>query len=416
MDAIFYLTGLVLLLIIGIVASVVARKLRVSSILLYVLIGILIANTGLNETGIFSFETQFLVALSLLTLAMIVFDGSSRFTLQDLDKRSTRAVELVIAFIICNILILGSATLFLYLDFTLRGVILALIFAVIMAGTDPGSVFVMLGETKHKVLDFIRLEAVLNTPLIVIIPFLLLDILQGVTDLNVTSTFTELIVPFLQQIIVGVGTGMLLGILVFRMMRKHYSKKLSPLVVIATTVLTYVLAENLAGNGVVAVATLGLVFGNSYVKRKGQLVEFSTLLATSLEILVFLLVGMLVTLDFSLVFFLKSLLLFLAGVLARFIAVMIALHGSEFKFREKVFMTLHAPKGIAVAVVTFAFAVLQLEFNGLLTLMILFVVYSLLLGSMTDRLSKFFIKKEILEEPEATPTPAPSKPAHKKKK
>jgi len=395
MDAMSYLTGLALLLLIGIVATIVAKRLRISHILLLVLTGIFLVNLVPNST--FTFPPSFLVALSLLTLAMIVFDGSSRFTLHQLDKQSTRALELVILFIFFNTLLVGGALLLLFLKPDVQSMLLAVIFAVVMAGTDPGSVFILLGETKHKVLDFLRLEAVLNTPIVVIIPFLLLDVLRGVHQLTISSGFDALLMPLLQQVIVGIGAGLLLGIIVFRAMRKHYSRQLSPLVVIATTILAYVLAENLSGNGVVAVATLGILFGNSYVKRKGQLIEFSGILSTSLEILVFLFIGMLVTVNFTLAFLLKSLLLFLFSVLARFFATLFTLHHESFRWREKLFITLHAPKGIAVAVVTFAFAVLRPEMHELLTLMILFVVYSLLLGSVTDRYGKFFIRKEILE-------------------
>jgi len=278
-----------------------------------------------------------------------------------------------------------------------------------MAGTDPSSVFILLGETKHKVLEFLRLEAVLNTPVVVIIPFLLLDIVRGVRQLSVESTFNDLLLPLLQQVIVGIGTGLLIGVIVFRLMRKHYSKSLSPVVVIATTILAYVMAEQLAGNGVVAVATLGLLFGNTYVKRKGQLVEFSSILSTSLNILVFLMVGMLVVINFDLTFFIKSIVLFIVAVIARFLAVVLSLQGSEFKWREKLFMSLHMPKGIAVAVVTLSLAVLWPELNELLTLMILFMAYSLILGSVTDRFSKYFIKKDILPE-EGVPVPPITSP------
>ena len=404
MDAITYLTGLSLILILGILGSFLARKMRVSPLLILVLLGMLLANSGLAAFSIFSLPNQFIVGLSLLTLAMVVFDGSSKLTLQDLEKRTDKALELVTVFIVCNLILLGEAASFLVFGWSVQGVIYSIILAVVMAGTDPGSVFIMLGDVKHKALDFLRLEAILNTPIIVIIPFLLINILRDVSVLSVASTLTDLLVPFLQQIFVGVGTGVVIGIIVFRMMRKHYSKQLSPIVVIATTILSYVLAENFGGNGVLSVATLGLVFGNTYVKRREYLMEFSGLLATSLEILVFILVGMLVVVDFPFAFFLKSILLFLVAIAARHLAVLITLHDSDFKLAEKTFIALNMPKGIAVAVVALTFSVLGVNLDGVLPLMILFIVYSLILSSVTDRFGKFFIRKEILldEAPPAT--------------
>lgn len=412
MDALTYLTGLALLFILGIGASIVGRKLHICRILPLVLTGVLIANAGLEALQIFNLPTEFMVGLALLTLAMIVFDGTSRFTLHDLDRKSNKALEMVVIYIVVNTLLIGAGAAWLFLDWSLESILMAAIFAVVMSGTDPGSVFIMLGETKHKVLDFLRIEAVLNTPIIVIIPFLLLDILNGFTELSVASTFSDFVVPFVQQVVVGVGAGMIIGIVIFRMMRKHYSKQFSPLAVMAATILTYVVAENLSGDGVIAVATLGLLFGNTYVKRKGTLTEFSTLLATSLEILVFILVGMLIIIDFSLLFFLKSLLLFLLAVGARYLTIIFVTRGDAFKHRERVFMTLNMPKGIAVAVVTLTLSVLDTPLNGILTLMILFLVYSLVLSGITDRFGKYFIRKEIVAEPEATVMP--KVPAKKK--
>ena len=58
-------------------------------------------------------------------------------------------------------------------------------------------------------------------------------------------------------------------------MKKYYSYTLSPLAMITAAVLTYVGAEALGGNGVLAVTTAGLMFGNLYhVKHMRKLQEF----------------------------------------------------------------------------------------------------------------------------------------------
>lgn len=393
-----YVTGLAILLIVGIIGSVLARRLRISNILGLVLVGMLISNSGLNVLDIFNFPPQFLASVSLLALAMIVFDGSSRLTLKQLDQQSTSAIELVVAYIVSNILILGVATMALFLGWSGQALILALLFAVVMAGTDPGSVFILLGETKNKVLDFLKIEAVLNTPIVVIIPFLLLNLLQGVTQLSVMTTFTDFLMPFLKQIIIGIGAGMVMGIIIFKVLRRYYADSLSPIVVIAATVLAFVLAENLEGNGVLAVATLGVIFGNTYVEHRGELMEFSTILSTSLQLLVFLLIGIMVSLDFSIGYFINSLILFAIAVFSRGVAVFFSLRHSSFTTLEKVFMALNMPKGIAVAVVTLALLVQETQLDGLLDLMILFLVYSLILSSAADRFAKFFIREEIKEK------------------
>ena len=84
---------------------------------------------------------------------------------------------------------------------------------------------------------------------------------------------------FILRFVAGIGAGFLVGIIIFKVMKKAYSEILSPLAVITAALLTYILAENLGGNGVLAITTMGLFFGNVYVKQKIQLMEFSTFFA-----------------------------------------------------------------------------------------------------------------------------------------
>ena len=168
----------------------------------------------------------------------------------------------------------------------------------------------MLKNANHRVFDFLKFEALLNTPLVVLLPFLILDLKRTLKDQILVSTFIDQFVPLLQQFIVGIGTGVLIGLVMFKFMKKQYSMVLSPLAVITSALLAYTIAENLHGNGVLAVTSMGILFGNVYVKQKFQLQEFSTVFSSSLEILVFVLIGLIVNIPFTIEFFLKSALLF----------------------------------------------------------------------------------------------------------
>lgn len=397
-EAITYLTGIAILLMLGVLATAVAKRLRASNILFLVVVGLIISNSPFGDYELFSFPSQFMVGLAVLTLAMIVFDGTSRLSLHTVDVNTNKAVEMTLIYLAVNIILVGSLARLLFFDWTLTGVMYALIFAVVMTGTDPGSIFVLLGEVKHKSLDFLRIEAIFNTPIIVVIPFFLFDLLQDVEALSVAATFTTFLGQVLLQVVVGIGAGVLLGIIVFRVMRKYYSETLSPVAIIGSAILTYVLAESLGGNGVLAVGTLGLVFGNTYVKHRGELLDFSNLLTLTLEILVFVLIGLLVSFDFPLMFFLKSLLLFALALVARYVALLITEWGQGIDLKQKLFMTLNMPKGIAVAVVTLTISVFGAGTDDLITLMILFMLYSLVLASVVDRFGKHFIGKEVVKK------------------
>ena len=161
---------------------------------------------------------------------------------------------------------------------------------------------------------------------------------------------------------------------------------------ITAALLAYIIAENLKGNGVLAVTSMGLLFGNVYLKQKIQLQEFSLVFSNSLEIMVFILVGLIVKIPFQVDFFVKSLALFLIYLIIRYFAIAISLRKLKFNFKEKVFMALNAQKGIAVAVVAFSLANLNIEgMQVILNLILAFMLYSIVLSTIIIRFSKLFV-------------------------
>jgi NhaP-type Na+/H+ or K+/H+ antiporter len=338
-------------------------------------------------------DATFLISLSILTLVMVVFDGSSRFNLKEIDTFYMQAIKLMLIFMTLSILIIAPLT---YYFCSFENIFFAIFFAVIISGTDPTAMFSLFGEKSNKVSSMLEIESVLNTPIIVIFSFLILDMVDFKT-IGIQS-FVNQITPLLLQITVAIGTGMLIGIIFFKTMRKFYNEQISPLVLIAASLLSYLLAEALQGNGVLAVATLGLFFGNVYIKQKEQLQEFSSTLSQSFEILVFLILGIIIDLDINITILLKSIVVFLIFLAVRYIAVRITFYNDGFNLKEQMFMSLNIPKGIAVAVIVFTISLQNIQgIKPVLDLVILFMIYSLLLSSFIARYSKKFIRIKIEE-------------------
>jgi len=334
-----------------------------------------------------------MTGISILALVMIVFDSSSRFSLKKVDYFSVHTLWLSIVFLVFNLIFLTALTM---LIFNVGSIFLALMFAALMSGTSPAVVLSMFKNVKNKVFDFLGLESLLNTPLVVLIPFIILDLKTALKDELVIATFIDQLVPLLQQFIVGVGTGVLIGLIMFKFMRKVYSVVLSPLAVITSALLAYIIAENLDGNGVLAVTSMGLLFGNVYLKQKFQLKEFASVFSNSLEILVFVLIGIVITIPYSVDFLIKSLILFILYLLIRFFSIIFSLRGMNFTFKEKIFMSLNVQKGIAVAVVVFSLATLNIGgIQVILNLTLTFMLYSIILSSVIFRMVKFFIKDVV---------------------
>ncbi len=395
MDVLIYLTSIAIILLIGLLISILSNKLKITNILLLIFAGI--ASTFISYKGqpIFQFSPVFLVSIATLALVMIVFDGSSRMKFKEIDTLSYKAIKVTLITIILNLIFVGFTTYILFFnELNITNIIISLVFAVLMAGTDPASIFILFKKKTSKVFEFLKVEAIINTPIIVILPFILLEF---ITSKETISILTQ-IGPFLQQIVTGVGTGIVIGIIIFRIMKKTYSEEYSAIALLTATLITYIIAENLGGNGVLAVATLGLLFGNMYVKKKTRLSEFSSILSTSLEILVFILIGVVTKIPWELAFFAKSLALFIILVLCRYLSLKISI-GKESTTKEIIFMALNMPKGIAVATVIFSIALIEITgISILVNLTLITMIYSLITSTVISWSAKSFIELTKIEE------------------
>jgi len=415
MDALLFLTYLAVILLIGIISTLISRRLGLPNILLLMVVGILLSKVTYNNQPLFSFPDIFLTSIGLLALVMIVFDSSSRLKIKEFDRFSVKTLKLSGLFLLANMVLLS---LFTVLIFKIPLAYLAVMFAALMSGTDPSTVFVMFKGTKNKIIEMLEVESIINTPLIVLMPFIILDLMGSIRKELVMTKIIEQILPFIQQFVAGIGAGVLVGIIVFKLMRRKYSETLSPLAIITSALLTYIIAENLGGNGVLAVTVLGLFFGTIYVKEKTVLQEFSNVFANSLEILVFVLVGFIINIPFSASFLIKSFILFLIYLLIRFATIQL-LFAKEYDIKERIFMSLNVQKGIAVAVVAFILTTLTFTkvelVNGveqavetafvslpgasvILNLTLAFILYSIIISTVLIKLSRFFIKTEIKKE------------------
>ena len=392
MDALFYLTSLAIIMVIGILCTIFSEKIKMPNVLLLVIAGIIIGHIDYYGKPLINFSPLFLTSVGILALVMIIFDSSSRLKLKEFDTFSMRALNLTGIFLLLNLIFLTTSV---YFIFNINNIFLAMMFAALMSGTAPDIVLTMLKNTKNRVVELLKIESILNTPLIVLIPFIILDLFNDYGGGLFFSKFMETMGPFLQQFVTGIGAGILVGIVVFKIMRTKYSENLSPLALITAALITYILAENLKGNGVLAVTTLGLFFGNVYVREKEALHEFSYLFANSLEIIVFILVGIIIKFPLNILFFAKSMLLFMIYLVIRYISVQLCFSKLNYSVKEKIFMTLNVSKGIAVAVVVFILATYEIPgMEPLLNLILAFIIYSIILSTVVVKVSRKFLGAE----------------------
>jgi len=351
MEALSIITSISVLLLLGIVSSVLCKKFKIPDVLVLILIGAVLGFVQYHGHSLFEFPVLFLAAISILALALIIFDSSVMLRFRNLDVYSWKALKLVLIFSLLVFIIFSAIA-----HFALGiSVWLSVLFAVIIAGTSPEVVMPILSGRKGLALNVLKLESVFNAPLSIVLPFVVIDLMQGAPS-GAVPEFIGLAVPFFTQLVASIGSGIFVGIILFKLTQKRYSPIYSPLAVIVAAMITYVLSENLGGHGVIAVATLGVFFGNVYLKQnKLGLFSVDSVLTKALMIFVFILVGITVKIPLSVDFFVTSIVLFGAYLLIRFIAVSLCFR--ELDFRTNLFMSLVCPKGISTAVVVFILAI-----------------------------------------------------------
>lgn len=376
------LTWFSVLLLIGIIVSIIANKIKIPNVLFLVLVGMV--------AGYFKeikFDPTFLAMFATFALIMIIFQGSSKFKPKEISSISPLASKLAFIFMFFSIIALTFTIHVIFRSpYTLKALLVSGLFAALMSGTSPEVTLSLLKDAKNKVIRILEFESILNTPLMVIIPLVILQIYKG----QFTLIPEKLLITFLQNIMTGIGTGLVIGLIVYRVMKYSYSELISPLILVATALITYTLAEFIGGSGILAVTTLGIVHGIMYIKGKNSMDKFSAAFTEFLKITVFILLGLVIKVPFRDKFFiLNSLILFTVYVLFRYFSVGLALRKTAFTAKQKIFMSLNAPKGVAVAVVAFIIAeeaVELTEFLPILNLTFLFILYSIILATITEKI------------------------------
>lgn len=387
MDHLTYITSIGVLLLAGLICSIVSKKMKIPNILLLILTGIGLSQIEYTGRSLIHFPPAFLTSMGILALAIIVFESSTKLKLREFDTFSLKTLKLTVVILILNFIFLS---LFTSVLFKIQALLVSMIFAATMSGTSPEAVLTLMKNTKSRAGELIKIESIINTPVTVLVPFIILDVMRNFGTQPMVTTMIDQIGPFFQQVVTGIGSGVFVGLILFKVMRKQYSEDLSPIATIVAALMTYVLAENLGGNGVLAVTTLGLVFGNIALKGKASISEYAEVFAHSLEILVFILVGLIVRIPTDWVFLLKSIGLLGVYLTIRFLAILITLRNEKYNYKEITFMTLNAPKGIAVAVVALMLSSSVIDIQGMKTILdltLLFLLHSIVLSTIVIKFS-----------------------------
>jgi len=388
--AIPLLTFLVIILIVGVCASLLSRKIRVPDTLLLLLAGIFIGWVHRSIGSPVELPPVFLVAISLLALSVVVFTSSARLKLRELDSFSVRAVEIALLQVLLFMTILAGFGIW----FFQLSIPQALLLASTLIGTSPAVMLTMLSKAKHRVLSLLKLESIVNSPLTVLIPFIIVDIVQGIHP-GVTEALFAQSIPFLSKFVAGIGAGILIGIIMMKIARIWYSPLYSPIIMLCAALSTYTLAENVGGNGVLAVTALGVFLGHVQLREKEKVLAFESVLSKILYILVFVLFGTVIELRTEQWFLINVLLFYGIYLVLRYLSILIVTR-KDYSFKEMMFMTFSCSKGIASATVAFSLLTLTVfDVRLILDVVIWFILISIVISAIIAYGARYFLGEDV---------------------
>lgn len=377
-----FLIYLSMVLLMGVLASTLARHLQVSNIFFLILTGMVLGTLNLVE-----FDDSLLQIISTLTLILVVFECSDAIRFKEFLRFIKPAARITLVFFTANLIFLGASFYFFEGNVS---VIAAVVFATLMYGIDPVVAISSMGRKKNKLIEILEIESVLNTPLTVILPLVLVKLLEKGAGFSMQTIQSQGVLLF-QQISVAIVLGSVIGFILVQIMKKSFLGDLSHLAVVTSATIAYVASELAGGSGVLAVTVFGLIFGNLHPDHKVGLQNFASVFSNTLLILVFIMLGLQIRIGYEYV--LGGTLLFVVHLIARFLAVKISMPSATIK--KAVFATLNVPKGVDVAVIILLFSSTYAHLPGMdqiINISLLFILYSITLSTVNSAILKDWAK------------------------
>ncbi len=347
------------LVVLGIFSSLIATRFGAPLLLVFLVVGMLAGQDGPGGIEFDNYRVTYMVGS--VALAVILFDGGLRTRLSVF--RGVLAPSMILATF--GVLITASvaglaASLVLDLE-----PLEAMLLGSIIASTDAAAVFFLLRtgglRLQSRVGSTLEIESGTNDPIAVFLVIALTEVILA----GAQTPALDLAIQLGQQAGIGAIMGVMGGFgLVTVLNTVAMPGGLHPLFTVAGAILIYAITSLLGGSGLLAVYLAGLVMANRPTRAYPSIVGFHDAMTWLCQIVMFLVLGLLVTPTTLWNYALEGVFVTLAlTFVARPLAVWLCLSPFGFSAREKTFISWVGLRG-AVSIFLAAIPTLALVPNS----------------------------------------------------
>lgn len=349
------------------------EKLPVPSLLIFILLGMVFGENGLLKIPFDDYAVS--DAVCSVSLVFIMFYGGFGINVKAAKPVAVKAVLLSTAGVAMTAAATGAfVCLVLKLD-----IFESLLIGSVISSTDAASVFNILKskrlDLKYHTASLLELESGSNDPMSYMLTVVMITFISGQ---NVSVPLL-----LLKQLAFGIGAGLLTGMFSVWILKK-YCFELEhgrTIFVFAAALIAYALPSVIGGNGYLSVYLCGIVMGNSRLPVKRYLVHFFDVVTDVVQVIIFFLLGLLVTpIDLPSVFIPALLIMGFMTLIARPASVLLLLLPFRAKAGQTALVSWAGLRGVAsiVFAILAVLSEIELKYN-LFNLVFCIVLLSMLI-------------------------------------
>lgn len=387
-----------ILLIACIVSSKVSDRFGIPSLVVFLAVGMLAGSDGL--LGLSFDNRQIAQDVGTIALIFILYAGGL-----DTNLKSIRPVMIngIILATLGVVLTAGAIAVLVKYLLDLDW-LEALLFGSIISSTDAAAVFAILGakeiSLRNNIRPLLELESGSNDPMAIFLTLTMIQIISVATIPSVPDVALTLVKQFLLGGLMGYMFGVALPGLFNRLRLEYWG--LYPVFSMAWVLLLYVLAGKIGGNGFLAVYIAGMFINKKEFAHKKNLIGFHDGIAWTMQIVIFLTLGLLVNpSQLPAVALAGVAIAFWIMFVARPMGVFLSLLFSRYSVKEKMFISWVGLRGVVpIVLATYPFGA-NLPRSELIFNTIFFVVFiSIIIQGMTleKAAQKCGVKEEVAAE------------------